>query len=79
LQSTIAEEVIERSVRRRIATGLQSTSFERMHSGPPPTPTGSILGGSVVVKAPRVALPSRSTVAPIGTSVGAHHAESSNA
>jgi hypothetical protein len=32
-----------------------------------------------VVRAPRVAPPSRSIVAPTGTSVGAHHAESSRA
>jgi hypothetical protein len=34
LQSTASEGVIERSVRRKVATGLQSTSFERTHSGP---------------------------------------------
>jgi hypothetical protein len=56
LQSMEAKGVIERSVRRRVATRLQSTSSERTHSGPPPTPAGSILGRSVVVRAPRVAL-----------------------
>jgi hypothetical protein len=79
LQSTVVEGVIERSLRRRVATGLQSTSSERTHSGPSPTPAGSIPGGSVVVRAPRVAPPSSSTVALTGTSVGAHHAESSRA
>jgi hypothetical protein len=79
LQSTAAEGVIERSVRRRVATGLQSTSSERTHSGPSPTPAGSTPGGSVVVRAAHVALPSRSTVAITGTSVGTHHAESSRA
>jgi hypothetical protein len=39
LQSTVAEGVIERSVKRRVATRLQSTSSECTHSGPPPTPT----------------------------------------
>jgi hypothetical protein len=77
LQSMAAEGVIERSVRRMVAIGLQSTSSERTHSGPPPTPAGSTPGGSVVVRAPRIALPSRSIVALTGTSVGAHHAESS--
>jgi hypothetical protein len=77
LQSTAAEGVIEWSVRRRIATGLQSTSSESTHSGTPPTPVGSTPGGSVVVRAPCVAPPSRSTVALTGTSVGTHHAESS--
>jgi hypothetical protein len=77
LQSTATEGVIERSVRRRVATGLQSTSSERTHSGPSPTPVGSTLGGSVVVRAARIAIPSRSTVAITGTSVGTHHAESS--
>jgi hypothetical protein len=42
-------------------------------------PAGSIPGGSVVVRAARVAIPSRSTVAITGTSVGTHHAESSRA
>jgi hypothetical protein len=79
LQSTAAEGVIERSVRRRVAAGLQSMSSERTHSGPSPTPTGSIPGGSVVVRAPHVAPPSRDTVAPTGTFVSAHHAESSRA
>jgi hypothetical protein len=79
LQSTPAEGVIEQSMRRRVATGLRSTSSERTHSGPPPTPAGSTLGGSVVVRAPRVAPPSRSTIALTGTSVDAHHAESSRA
>jgi hypothetical protein len=32
-----------------------------------------------VVRAPHVAAPSRSTVVPTGTSVGAHHVESSRA
>jgi hypothetical protein len=50
LQSTAAEGVIERSVRRRVATGLQSTSSGCTHSGPPPTPAGSTPGGSVVVR-----------------------------
>jgi hypothetical protein len=77
LQSTAGEGVIERSVRRRVATGLQSTSSERTHSGPSPTPAGSIPGGSVVVRTPHVAPPSRSTIAITGTSVGAYHAESS--
>jgi hypothetical protein len=66
-------------MRKRVATGLQSTSSERTHSGPPPTPAGSTLGGSVVVRAPRVAPPSRSTVAPTGNSVSTHHAKSSRA
>jgi hypothetical protein len=79
LQSTAVEGVIEQSVRRRVATRLQSTSSERTHFGPPPTPVGSIPGGNVVVRAPRVAPPSRSTVAPTGTSVGVHHTESSRA
>jgi hypothetical protein len=79
LQSTAAEGVIEWSVRRRVAIGLQNTSSKRTHSGPPPTPTGSTPGGNVVVRVPRVAPPSRSTVAPTSTSVGAHHAESSRA
>jgi hypothetical protein len=79
LQSTAAEGVIEWSVRRRIATGLQSTSSERTHSGPSPMPAGSTPGGSVVVRAPRVAPLSRSTVALTGTSVGTHYAESSRA
>jgi hypothetical protein len=79
LQSTAAEGVIEQSVRRRIAVGLQSTSSERKHSGPPTTPAGSTPGGSIVVRAPRIAPPSRGTVAPIGTFVGAYHAESSRA
>jgi hypothetical protein len=77
LQSMVAEGIIEWSVRRRVATGLQSTSSELTHSRPLPTPAGSTPGGSVVVRAPRIALPSRSTVALTGTSVGAHHAESS--
>jgi hypothetical protein len=77
LQSTTAEGIIEQSVRRRIAAGLQSTSSERTHSGPPPTPVGSTPGRSVVVRAPCVAPPSRGTIAPIGTSVGTYHAESS--
>jgi hypothetical protein len=77
LQSAVAKGVIERSVKRRVATELQGTSSERTHSGPPPMPAGSTLGGSVVVRAPRVASPSRSTVAPIDTSVDVHHAESS--
>jgi xanthine/CO dehydrogenase XdhC/CoxF family maturation factor len=71
LQSTAGEGVIERSVRRRVVTGLQSTPSECMHSGPPPTPVGSTPGGSVVVRAPRIAPSSRSTVALTGTSVGA--------
>jgi hypothetical protein len=79
LQSTTVEGVMERSVRRRVAIGLYSTSSERTHSGPPPIPAGSIPGRSVVVRAPRVAPPSRSTIAPTGTSVDAHHAESSRA
>jgi hypothetical protein len=79
LQSTVVEGVIERSVRRRVAIGVQSTSSERTHSGPSPTPTGCTPGGIVVVRAARVALPSRSTVAITGTSVGIHHAESSRA
>jgi hypothetical protein len=79
LQSMAVEGVIERSVRRRVAIGLQSTSSERTHSGPSPTPARSIPGGSVVVRAARVAPPSRSTVAITGTSVGTHHAESSHA
>jgi hypothetical protein len=79
LQSTAAEGVIERSVRRRVATGVQSTSSERTHSGPLPTPVGSTPGGSVVVRAACGALPSRSTVAITSTSVGTHHAESSRA
>jgi hypothetical protein len=79
LQSTAAEGVIERSVRRRVATGLQSTSSKRTHSGPLSTPAGSTPGGSVVVRAARGALPSRSTVAITGTSVGTHHAEPSRA
>jgi hypothetical protein len=74
-----AEGVIERSVRRRVAIGLQSTSSERTHSGPPPMPAGSTPGGSIVVRAPRVAPLSRSTVAFTDTSVGAHHAELSRA
>jgi hypothetical protein len=41
LQSMATEGVIERSVRRKVATGLQSTSSERTHSGPSPTPVGS--------------------------------------
>jgi hypothetical protein len=77
LQSTATEGVIGRSVKRRIAAGLQSTSSERMHSGPLTTPARSTPRGSIVVRAPRVAPPSRGTVAPIGTFVGAHHAESS--
>jgi hypothetical protein len=52
-------------------------SSERTHSGPPPTPAGSTPRGSVVVRAPRFAPPSRSTVALTGTSVSTHHAESS--
>jgi hypothetical protein len=40
-------------------------------------PAGSILGGSVVVRAPHVVPPLKSTVASTDTSVGAHHAESS--
>jgi hypothetical protein len=79
LQSTATKGVIERSVRRRVATRLQSTSSERMHSGPSPTPAGSTPGGSVVVRAARVAIPSWSTVAITGTSVGTQHAESSRA
>jgi hypothetical protein len=84
LQSMAVEGVIERSLRRRVAIGLQSTSSERTpsertHSGPSPTPAGSMPGVSVVVRAPRVAPPSRSTIALTGTSVGAHHAESSRA
>jgi hypothetical protein len=79
LQSTAAEGVIERSVRRRVATGLKSTSSEHTHLGPSPTPAGSTPGGSVVVRAARVAPPSKSTVAITGTSVGTHHAESSRA
>jgi hypothetical protein len=79
LQSTAAEGVIERSVRRRVAIGVQNTSSERTHSEPSPLPAGSIPGGSVVVRAARVAPPSRSTVAITGTSVGTHHAESSSA
>jgi hypothetical protein len=79
LQSMAIEGVIERSVRRRVAIGLQSMSSEHIHSGPPPTPVGSTPEGSVVVRAPCVALLSRNTVAPTGTSVGAHHAESSRA
>jgi hypothetical protein len=71
------EGVIERSVRRRVATGLQSTFSERTHSGPPPTPAESTLGGNIVVRAPHVAPPSKSIVVPTGTSVSAHHAESS--
>ena len=66
-------------MRRRILKGLQSTSSKCMQSGPPPTPARSIPRGNVVVRAPHVALPLRSTVAPIGTSVGAYHAESSRA
>jgi hypothetical protein len=77
LQSTAVEGVIKRSMRRRVATGLQSTSSEHMHSEPLPTPAGSIPGGSVLVRAPRVAPPSKSTIALTGTSVSAHHAESS--
>jgi hypothetical protein len=77
LQSTAAEGVIKRSVRRRVATGLRSTSSEHTHSGPPPTLAGPTPGGSVVVKAPLVTPPSRSTVALTGTSIGAYHAESS--
>jgi hypothetical protein len=50
-----------------------------MHSGPPPTPAGSTPGGSIVVRAPHIAPPSRSTVALTGTFVGVHHAESSHA
>jgi hypothetical protein len=79
LQSTAAEGVIKWSVRRRVATGLQSTFSERTHSGPSPTPAGSTPGGSVVVRAPCSAPPSRSLVAITGTSVGVHHAESSRA
>jgi hypothetical protein len=79
LQSSAAEGVIERSVRRRVATRLESTSSERTHSRPLPTPAGSTPGGSAVVRAARGALPSRSTVAITGTSVGTHHAESSRA
>jgi hypothetical protein len=79
LQSTTVEGVIEQSVRRRVVAGLQSTSSERMHSGPPPMPAGSTPRGSVVVRAPRIAPPSRGTIAPTGTSVGAYHAESSRA
>jgi hypothetical protein len=40
LQSTATAGVIERRVRRRVATGLRSTSSERTNSGPPPTPAG---------------------------------------
>jgi hypothetical protein len=79
LQSTAVEGVIERSVRKRVATGLQSMSSERTHSGPPPTPTRSTPRGRVVVRVPYVVPPSRSTVAPTGTSVSTHHAESSRA
>jgi hypothetical protein len=77
LQSTAAEGVIERSVRRRVATGLQSTSSERIHSRPPPTPVGSTSGGSILVRAPRIGPPSRSIVTSTDTSAGTHHAESS--
>ena len=73
------EGVIERSVRIRVASGLQSTSLECTHSGPPTTPTGSTPRGSIVVRAPHVAHPSRGTVAPSSTSIGAHHAKSSRA
>jgi hypothetical protein len=79
LQSRVGEGVIERSVRRRVATGLQRTSSEHNHSGASPTPAGSTPGGSAVVRAARVALPSRNTVAITSTSVGTHHAESSRA
>ena len=79
LQSTAREGVIEWSMRRRVAGGLQSTSLERTHYGLPTMPAGSTPRGSVVVKAPRIAHPSRGTVAPTGTSVGPHHAESSRA
>ena len=77
-QITVGEGIIERNVRRRVAEGLHSTSLERMHSAPLTTPTGSIPRGSVVVRAPRIARPSRGTVPSTGTSVGVHHAESSS-
>ena len=76
LQTTVGEGIIEQSVRRRVARGLQSTSSERTYVGPQTTPVGSTLRGSIVVRAPRVAHPSKGIVAPTGTSVGAHHAES---
>src|SRR5450759_4805725 len=38
LHSRAGEGVIERNVRRRVAGGMQSTSSERTHSGPPTTP-----------------------------------------
>jgi hypothetical protein len=56
LQSMAVEGIIEWSVRRRVATGLQSTSSERTHFGPSPTPAGSTPGGSVVIRAPRLLL-----------------------
>ena len=66
-------------MRRNIAGGLQSTSSERTHFGPRSTHVGSTPRGSIVVRAPGVAHPSRGTVAPTGTSVDAHHVESSRA
>ena len=77
LQSTVGKGVMERSLRRRITGGLQSTSSERTHFGPRSTPAGSTPRGSIVVRAPGVAHPSRGTVAPTGTSVNAHHVKSS--
>ena len=76
-QSTAGEEVIEWNVRRRVARGLHSTSSECTHSGPPTTPTGSTPRGSVVVRAPCVARPSRDIVPTTSTFVGVHHAKSS--
>ena len=78
-QSTTWEGIIEWNVRRRVAGGLHSTSSESTHSGPPTTPIGSIPRGSIVVRAPHVAHPSRGTVPSTRTSVGVHHAESSQA
>ena len=79
LQSIAREGVIEQSVRRRVAGGLQSTSSECTHYGPPTMPAKSTPIGNVVVRAPCVAHPLRRIVASTNTSIGPHHAESSRA
>ena len=79
LQSTTCEGVIEWSVRRRVAGGLQSTSSEHTHFGPPTMSAGSTPRGSVVVRARCVAHPSKGIVASTSTFIGPHHAESSRA
>ena len=79
MQSTAGEGVIERSVRRRVVRGLEKTSSDCTHFGPPTTPVGSTPRENVVVRAPRVVHPSRNIIAPTSTSVSVHHAESSRA